>query len=111
MSPLLDLGSVRLMAVAMSYIRVTSTAELDTQTLAAVRCLLEKVFAGDFSEHDWEHALGGVHALAYANSALVGHGSVVERRLEADGRPLRTGYVEGLGVLAAHRRSGFGTAI
>jgi aminoglycoside 2'-N-acetyltransferase I len=111
MSPLLDAEIVRLMAQAMSYIRMASTAELDTQTLAAVRALLEEVFAGDFSVHDWEHTLGGVHALAYANSVLVGHGSVVQRRLECDGRPLATGYVEGMGVVEGHRRNGFGRAI
>jgi aminoglycoside 2'-N-acetyltransferase I len=95
----------------MSYIRVASTAEIDIHTLVAVRALLEEVFAGDFSEHDWEHTLGGVHALAYSDSALVGHGSVVQRRLECDGRPLYTGYVEGMAVLEGHRRRGFGAAI
>jgi aminoglycoside 2'-N-acetyltransferase I len=95
----------------MSYIRVASTAEIDTHTLATVRALLEEVFAGDFSADDWEHALGGVHALAYADRALVGHGSVVERRLEVEGQPLLTGYVEGMAVLEPHRRRGYGGAI
>jgi aminoglycoside 2'-N-acetyltransferase I len=99
------------MALAMPYIRVAATAELDTDLLADIRSLLEEVFAGDFTEHDWQHTLGGVHALAYEGDALVGHGSVVERRLVRDGRPLRTGYVEGLGVLPAARRRGYGAAI
>jgi aminoglycoside 2'-N-acetyltransferase I len=111
MSPLLDAEIVRLMAQAMSYIRVTSTAELDTQTLATVRSLLEDVFAGEFSQHDWEHALGGLHALAFCDSELVGHGSVVARRLDLDGRPVEAGYVEGMAVAESHRRRGFGGAI
>jgi aminoglycoside 2'-N-acetyltransferase I len=95
----------------MPYIRVAATAELDTDTLAAIRALLEDVFAGDFTEHDWHHCLGGVHALAYDGDRLVGHGSLVERRLSCDGQELRTGYVEGLGVLAAVRGRGFGAAV
>jgi aminoglycoside 2'-N-acetyltransferase I len=95
----------------MAEIRVAHTAELDAALLAAVRQLLEDAFAGDFSEHDWQHALGGVHALAYADGSLVGHGSVVERTLTYDGRPLRTGYVEGMAVRADRRREGHGAAI
>jgi aminoglycoside 2'-N-acetyltransferase I len=99
------------MAQAMSYIRVTSTAELDTQTLAAVRGLLDQAFTGEFTQDDWEHTLGGLHALAYCDASLVGHGSVVARRLELDGRPVETGYVEGMAVAEAHRGKGFGAAI
>jgi aminoglycoside 2'-N-acetyltransferase I len=68
-------------------------------------------FAGDFSEHDWQHALGGVHALAYADGRLAGHGSVVQRTLTYNGRPLRTGYVEAMAVRADRRRQGYGAAI
>jgi aminoglycoside 2'-N-acetyltransferase I len=73
-----------------------------------VRALLEGVFAGDFSAHDWEHALGGVHALAWEDGALVGHASVVQRRLLHGGRALRAGYVEGVGVRADRQRAGIG---
>jgi aminoglycoside 2'-N-acetyltransferase I len=99
------------MALAIPYIRVAATLELETDTLAAVRALLEEVFAGEFTEDDWQHCLGGVHALAYDGDRLVGHGSVVQLRLSCDGRELRTGYVEGMGVLAAMRRRGFGAAV
>src|SRR4051794_37057602 len=99
------------MALAMPYIRVAATAELDTDLLAEIRSLLEEAFAGGFSEHDWQHTLGGVHALAYEGDALVGHGSVVERHLDCDGRRLRTGYVEGMGVLPTARRRGYAAAV
>jgi aminoglycoside 2'-N-acetyltransferase I len=94
----------------MPSIRTATTANLSSE-LPAIRALLEDVFVAGFSEHDWEHALGGVHALAYEGSELVGHGSVVERRLVHDGRSLRTGYIEGMGVRRGRQRRGHGAAI
>jgi len=81
-------------------LRVAHTSDLDAATRAAVRALLDAAFDGDFSDHDWEHALGGMHALAWEGDELVGHASVVQRRLLYDGRPLRAGYVEGVGCAA-----------
>ncbi len=75
-------------------VRTAHTADLDPAVLAAARELLEDVFAGDFSEDDWEHALGGMHALAWDGSELVAHASVVQRRLLHGGRALRGGYVD-----------------
>jgi hypothetical protein len=46
------------------------TADLDERTLSAARALLEEVFAGELTSADWEHALGGVHALAWEDGAL-----------------------------------------
>jgi aminoglycoside 2'-N-acetyltransferase I len=45
-----------------------------------------------------EHALGGVHALAWEDTGQIGHASVIPRRLLHGGRALRTGYLEGVGV-------------
>ena len=81
------------------------TSELDADTRAAARELLYTVF-DDMTEHDWEHSLGGLHALAYEGGELVGHAALVQRRLLHGGRALRTGYVEGVGVRADHRRRG-----
>jgi aminoglycoside 2'-N-acetyltransferase I len=97
--------------MAAGMIRVAHTYELDAATLAAARALLDEVFAGDLEDSDWEHALGGVHALAYEGDALVGHASVVMRRLLHGGRALRCGYVEGVGVRASARRRGHATAM
>src|SRR3954451_8145272 len=55
--------------------------------------------------------VGGMHALAFEGDELVGHGSVVQRRLLHGGRTLRTGYLEGVAVRADHRRRGHGGAI
>jgi aminoglycoside 2'-N-acetyltransferase I len=95
----------------MTEVRTAHTADLDAGTLDAARRLLEEVFEGELSGHDWEHALGGVHALVWEDGALVGHGSVVQRRLLHGGRALRAGYVEGVGVLARRRRRGHGAAL
>jgi aminoglycoside 2'-N-acetyltransferase I len=65
----------------------------------------------DFEDSDWEHALGGTHALAWEGSELVGHASVIQRRLLHGGRALRAGYIEGVGVSAAHQRRGHGGAL
>jgi aminoglycoside 2'-N-acetyltransferase I len=86
------------------------TADLDRATLAAARDLLYEVF-DDMTEDDWSHCVGGMHALAFEGDALVGHGSVVQRRLLHGGRTLRAGYVEGLAVRADHRRRGHAGAI
>ena len=94
----------------MADVRTAHTADLDAGTLRAARALLDAVFGADMSDHDWEHCLGGVHALAWEGGELIGHAAVVQRRLLHGGRALRTGYVEGVAVRAAHRRRGHAAA-
>jgi aminoglycoside 2'-N-acetyltransferase I len=92
-------------------VRTGHTADLDQATLATTRAMLDEVFEGEMTEHDWEHALGGIHALVYEGDELVGHASVIQRRLLHNGRALRTGYVEGVGVRADRRRRGHASAL
>ena len=92
-------------------VRTAHTAELDTETLEAARALLDAVFGDDMTDEDWEHALGGVHALVWDADELIGHASVVQRRLLHRGRALRTGYVEGVAVRADRRRRGHAAAM
>jgi aminoglycoside 2'-N-acetyltransferase I len=66
---------------------------------------------GDFSPQDMEHACGGRHFLALADGRIVAHASVVERALEVDGRPLRTGYVEAVATLPAWQRRGIASRL
>jgi aminoglycoside 2'-N-acetyltransferase I len=94
----------------MTDIQTAHTSQLDSTVLTAARALLYDVF-DDMSEHDWEHSLGGVHALAWEGADLVGHASVVQRRLLHRGRALRAGYVEGVAVRADRRRRGYGAAL
>ena len=87
-------------------VTVAHTADLDDATRSAVRALLDSAFGGGFADTDWEHALGGMHALAWEGPALVGHAALVQRRLLHGGRALRTGYVEAVAVCPSHRRRG-----
>lgn len=92
-------------------VQVAHTGRLDAAVLAVARDLLFAAFEGDFADPDWEHALGGLHALAWEGSELVGHASLVQRRLLHRGRAWRTGYVEGVGVRSDRRGLGFGAAV
>lgn len=89
---------------------VAHTADLDDATRRAVRGLLDDAFDG-LDDGDWEHALGGMHAMAWLDGELVGHASVVQRRLLHQGRALRTGYVEAVAVRADRRRTGLGDTL
>ena len=95
----------------MTELRRAHTADLSAQDLAAARALLYDVFGDELEESDWEHALGGVHALVWEGEELIGHASVVMRRMLHGGRALRCGYVEAVAVRAAHQRRGHGGAL
>lgn len=66
---------------------------------------------GAFTDTDWEHALGGMHAVICLRGALIGHASVVQRRLLYNGTALRCGYVESVAVREDHRGQGLGNAL
>lgn len=89
---------------------VAHTADLDEAALKAARALMYDVF-DDMTEHDWEHALGGMHALVREGREVVAHASVVQRRMAHRGRALRAGYVEAVGVRADRRGRGHGAAV
>ena len=91
----------------MSEVHTAHTADLDAAALTAARAMLDAAFA-DFGDHDWEHALGGIHALVWESGELVGHASVVQRRILHGGRALRAGYVEAVAVRGDRRRRGVG---
>lgn len=67
-------------------LQVPHTADLEPAVLQAARALLDEAFDGDFSDHDGEHSLGGVHALVWDGPDLVGHAALVARRLLHGGR-------------------------
>ena len=92
-------------------LHLAHTSQLTRAELRAVRAMLHEAFEGDFFDVDWEHALGGIHALAFEAEKLVGHASVVQRRIVHGGRALRAGSVEGVGVRAEARRRGHGGAL
>ena len=91
--------------------QLVKSSEMDNDGLQAARSLLWDVFGSEMTEYDWVHCLGGVHALVWEGPELVGHGSVVERRMLHAGRALRTGYAEGIAVRADRRGHGYGASI
>lgn len=91
--------------------RLIHTADLDSETRHAARELLIEAFEGEFTEEDWEHCLGGMHALIWYHGTLIAHAAVIQRRLLHQGRAIRTGYVEGVAVDSDWRGNGLGRAI
>jgi aminoglycoside 2'-N-acetyltransferase I len=88
-----------------AVVRRLATSALGPRLEREVRNLLERTFAGtdegDFTDEDWRHSIGGMHFLIDHLGSLAGHASVVERRLEVGGRPVRTGYVEAVAIAPA----------
>ncbi|MEY2402200.1 MAG: aminoglycoside 2-N-acetyltransferase [Ilumatobacteraceae bacterium] len=76
--------------------------------LSQARDLLDVVFDGELTDHDWEHSLGGMHAIVWRGQCVVGHASVIQRRLVHRGEVFRAGYVEGVGVHPDWQRHGLG---
>jgi len=95
----------------MAKLRTVHTAWLRAWERQAIRDLLDEAFDEEIRDEDYEHALGGIHALVWEGGQLVGHGSVVMRRLVHRERALRTGYVEGVAVRSDRRRCGHGTSV
>ncbi|MGW1302555.1 hypothetical protein ACWD5R_22675 [Streptomyces sp. NPDC002514] len=63
----------------MAFTVRTDTAEPAPAEPRAVRSLLHVGFEGESADDDFEHALGGVHALVHGADGIVAHGSVVMR--------------------------------
>jgi aminoglycoside 2'-N-acetyltransferase I len=94
----------------MTELRTAHTAGLGSAEKAAIRRLMDAAF-GDVSDDTFDNVLGGMHALVLEDGELIGHGSVVQRRLLHVGRALRTGYIEGVAVRADRRRQGHGALL
>jgi aminoglycoside 2'-N-acetyltransferase I len=104
-------------------LHISHTADLGPDMRSAIRKLLHGVF-GNMTDHAFENALGGMHALVLDDGSelindaqpadggrLIGHASVVQRQLLVDGRMLRTGYIEGVAVRPDRQRQGHGAAM
>ncbi len=70
-----------------------------------------EAFGGEFTDADWEHSLGGMHALICYHGALIAHAAVVQRRLLYRDTALRCGYVEGVAVREDWRGQGLAGAL
>jgi aminoglycoside 2'-N-acetyltransferase I len=92
-------------------LRIGQTSDFAAADLERARQLLERIFAGDFSVEDWEHALGGTQVLGWKGDVLIGHAALVSRQLRYGERALRVGYVEAVGVDPAYQRAGIGSKL
>jgi aminoglycoside 2'-N-acetyltransferase I len=93
-------------------VRSVASAQLTPTELRLLRTLFDTAWPnGGFSDDDMAHALGGRHWLIEAAGRIVSHASVVERILEVDGRPLRTGSLEAVATEPAHQRQGLGSRV
>lgn len=93
-------------------LRTVHTAHLTPTELTTLRALLDDAFGSDFADEDWDHGLGGMHALIEGSDGqLLAHGSLVMRRVQHRDSSLRIGYVEAVAVRADRRRQGLGGRI
>ena len=91
-------------------LQLAHTADLSLEQLATVRDFIYAAFE-DVEAEDWDHCLGGMHAVLWEGDEVVATGSVIQRQLFHGGRVFRTGYVEGVAVRADRRRRGLGGAV
>lgn len=94
--------------------RLIHTSDFDAETLENAHQLVITAFADepdDYTDSDWEHALGGMHAIIAYHGTVIAHAAVVQRRLLHGGTALRCGYVESVAVHPEWRGQGLGHAV
>ena len=90
------------------------SAELSEPEERELQTLCERAWVAKGSEFRpvaWQAARGGMHFVIAEAGAVVAHAAVVDRTLEWDGRPLRTGYVEAVATLPGRQGQGLGSAV
>ncbi|OBK74655.1 GNAT family N-acetyltransferase [Mycobacterium sp. 1274761.0] len=94
--------------------RLVHTSDLDNETRDDACRMVTDAFRDSetgFTAADWEHTLGGMHALISHHGALIGHAAVVQRRILYRNAALRCGYVEGVAVRSDWRGLGLASAL
>lgn len=91
--------------------RLVHTADLDSETRHSARQMVSDAFGGGFADCDWDHALGGMHALIWHRGVIIAHAAVVQRRLIHRGSALRCGYIEAVAVAEEWRGQGLAIAV
>ena len=95
----------------MAGVRRVPTCDLSPDERGRVRELMSLAFQDGFDDHDWDHALGGLHFLIMEGETPVAHASVVQRRFLHEGRSWRGGYVEAVAVHPGRQGLGLGKAV
>jgi aminoglycoside 2'-N-acetyltransferase I len=91
--------------------RLVHTADLESEARQRAYEMVNDAFAGEWTDTDWDHTLGGMHALIWHRGSIIAHGAVVQRRLLYRGAALRCGYVEAVAVREDWRGQGLAIAI
>ena len=91
--------------------RLIHTSDLDPETRENAKRMVIDAFGGEFTGVDWEHSLGGMHAMILDHGALIAHAAVVQRRLLYRNTALRCGYVEAVAVREDWRGQGLARAV
>jgi aminoglycoside 2'-N-acetyltransferase I len=95
----------------MTSVSIVEPGELSERQLDAAQSLVRSSFGASFREHDWVHAVEGVHVMICDGELLVAHASIVPRTLWHDDEVFDTGYVEAVAVHSEARGSGLGAAV
>jgi aminoglycoside 2'-N-acetyltransferase I len=92
---------------------MVETRRLSTEEVpfAELRLLFDDAFAGDFSDDDWEHTVGGVHVVVCDSGSIISHASVVPRSIWIDDHLFAAGYVEGVATLVQSQDRGFASLV
>ena len=90
---------------------VTCSSEELLLLAPCIRAFLNEAYEGDFSDSDYENALGGRHFMISVGGLLVAHASVVTRSISIDDTAWSVGYVEAVAVAADFRGHGLGRQI
>jgi aminoglycoside 2'-N-acetyltransferase I len=92
-------------------VRMMASDDLSDVMRSQLRAMLWQAFPDDFTEHDWEHGLGGVHVVACDGDRPVGHASVIGRTLYIGDESYLGGYLEAVAVDPAIRGRGIGVSV
>lgn len=98
----------------MAVVRRLASDELVPEEVAVLRGLFREAWGDsseEFTDEDWDHAVGGLHFILAEGGAIVAHASVVERELHTSGHRLATGYVEAVATRPVHQRRGHGSTL
>lgn len=91
---------------------IAEPGQLSRAQLDAAETLVRSAFGSGFRDHDWLHAVEGVHVvLTEDDESLVGFAAVVARTLHHNGAAFDTGYVEGVAVRADQQGRGLGRVV
>ena len=85
--------------------------KLPDELVGPTRDLLDRAFGGEFSDDDWDHAVGGVHAVLVDDGEVLAHASVVSRSIRVDGRWFEAGYVEAVAADPELHGHGLGSQV